>query len=206
MKIHGFTIVELVVVILIISLLSAFGVVSVTRTQLVARDKERFDDVTTISTMFEDIYNDGRPDGKIIPQSTTAIGGDAVPLSYPSTSLLSVSDTQSQAILDRLDRRVLTSPRGPSGTSLIAAITNAGTSGLTVGGVSLNTTNDRYVFQPKKADDALCTVAVNADTTRQVIAARMIGLCKSFSIFYYSEADNAIKEVKSQRKNSDAIF
>jgi prepilin-type N-terminal cleavage/methylation domain-containing protein len=206
MKHKGFSIVELATVMLIISILAVLSVVYVTRTQLVARDKERLDDVNTISSLFEDIYADGRPSGKTIPESTTAVGADAVPLSYPSTSLLSVNNVQSQAILDQIDQRARTSPKGALGAGLVAASTNADMSGSTVGGRTLNASNDFYVFQPRLADGNLCTVAMTADPTRQVIASRLVGLCKSFSIYYFSETENIIKEIKSQRKNSDASF
>jgi len=76
-KSRGFTIVELVVVIVIMGILLVLGVVNVTKSQASARDKERDIDISNISKGLETRYTRGNP---VVTTSYVESG------SYPSVN------------------------------------------------------------------------------------------------------------------------
>lgn len=76
-KSRGFTIVELVIVIIIMGILLVLGVVNVTQSQASARDKEREADVNTIMKGLETRYLHGNP---VVSASYVDTG------SYPSVN------------------------------------------------------------------------------------------------------------------------
>lgn len=76
-KSRGFSIVELVVVIIIMGILLVLGVVNVTKSQANARDKERDADIGSISKGLETRYNRGNP---VVTASYVESG------SYPSVN------------------------------------------------------------------------------------------------------------------------
>lgn len=225
----GFSVVELIMTIAIIGILASLATVQTLRSQMVARDSERADDVRAISIYFQEIYNKGQPDGNVIPSGDAGVT-TAVPMGYPSTSLQTISDTQTTAIFDGLDIAALKSPKMPSSVvapnfSLIKAVSTAdmdnSTATKTAGGVSLSASNDVYVYQPLDANNALCQFAtglvstgigVSATTgktgvsTQQVIAPRLANNCVKFNIFYYSEIKEIIIKVQGARNSTDGLY
>lgn len=162
-KQHGFTIVELLIVIVVIGILAALVLNSFSGVQAKARDTERNTDTKAIATQLEAYYNNsgsgaGNGNGK-----------------YPGTAdLVTGGDTWATANLKGIDLAALKAP-GVAANSVIAA-TNAV---ATTAGVLPQPTKDQYVYQPLDAANALCTAAG--------------GACTKFSIFYRTEVDNAVQ-------------
>lgn len=230
MKNRGFTVIEMATVIVIIGVLAAIGTVQMLRSGMVARDKERADDVKSISLNFQDIYDTGQVDNSIVASGDASITTSVV-MGYPSTNLLSSSYSSSAQTVSivpniRLDARkspfLANSATSPN-FSLVAATSTAGldNTAKTAGGITLGTSNDVYVYQPLDSNGALCQFATglvstgigtSATTgkagvsTQVVIAPRLIDNCVSYNFYYYSEAQDAIIKVRSARISSDGIF
>lgn len=194
MKKNGFTIIELTIMIVIISILASLGTVQLLRTQLVARDKERVDDINTIAAFFENTYQNGQPDGVVIPSGDPTVT-TATPMGYPSTAITSTSSqteiqAQTQAILGAIDQRALKSPLKK--TLSIAAVASNDNVDRTGTAVTPSSTTDQYVYQPLKSDGTVCTVANPSNglspNPQTVIAPRLDDVCVKFRIFYISEA------------------
>lgn len=141
----GFTIVELLIVIVIIGILAALVLNTFTGAQKKARDSKRDTDIKAISTQLEACYND---DATTVTASgscgTTAPGG-LYPVAVNSTSLKS------------LDPKALVDPSGSvtlsnaSAAVLIAACSNTGavsTIVTSVGGVALASLGQNYYYVP----------------------------------------------------------
>jgi prepilin-type N-terminal cleavage/methylation domain-containing protein len=230
MKNKGFSIVEMIVVMAIISILAALGTVQTLRAQMAARDKERADDVKAISLTFQDIYEHGNIDGNIIASGDASVTS-AVVMGYPSTRLLSsatASNIQTTGIIQNIRLDARKSPFLASGTtapnfSMVAAASNADLNNTTktAGGISLSTTNDVYVYQPLDSNNALCVYATGlvstgtgtsattgkvGSTNQQVIAPRLVDNCVKFNIYYLSETTDTIIKVRSEKSSSDGLY
>jgi prepilin-type N-terminal cleavage/methylation domain-containing protein len=196
MKQRGYSIVELITVIIILGILVSLVTISVVRSQLIARDKERLDDVNAIAGLFEDIAKNGQTDGKLISGLTAS-----VPMTYPSAAVTSATP-QALDVRDRLDRRALSAPKGTAGGSLVVATS------LSPVAPQPSATNDIYVYVPINDDGTLCTDADLGTGTNNVVAPRLVNssTCSSFTIYYYSEVDATVKYITSEKKNSDELF
>ncbi len=206
MRKAGFTIVEIVVVILIIGILASMTTVQLLRAQLVARDRERIDDVNSIAIFLEDAYRNGQPNGVAIPSGDGTISG-ATPLGYPSTALTtSPNDVQSQAIIGGINPSALKSPRKQAMSLVSVASTDA--VDRTGTAVTASSSNDEYVYQPLKNDGTVCTVANSSyggsPNPQTVTAPRLSSECVEFRIFYISESKGVwfSKSSKYNEKNS----
>ncbi len=125
----GFTVVELLVVIVILGILLTLAVVNLTSGQVGARDEERENDVTIIASNLETFYSSGN---------------GALPAgSYPGVDQRASDATLLTALRD-LEPATLRAPGLASGISLVPA-TNAI---ATTAGVLPQPTNTTYVYQP----------------------------------------------------------
>lgn len=202
---RGFTIIELIVVIVIIGILTTFITIQLAHSQLAARDEVRKNDASIIASTLEGVYQSGQLDGNIVPTGDGSLL-NAVPMAYPSTALITTpNDSQSQAIVGTIDPNVLKSPLKKT-FSLVAATSNAGTSGSTAGGITLGASSagDVYVYQPLDINGTLCqfatgnvTLGTGGVATQVVIAPRLKDNCVKFVIYYYSEASSSIKSLAS---------
>jgi prepilin-type N-terminal cleavage/methylation domain-containing protein len=230
MRNKGFTIVEMIVVITIISILAALGTVQMLRSEAIARDKERADDVSAINLTFQDVYDNGHIEGNIVASGDASVTS-AVVMGYPSTAIAMSAysaSAQTTTILQNIRLDALKSPYLASSAvsptfSLVPATSNAGldNTALTAGGVSLGTNNDVYVYQPLDSNGTVCKFATGDVTTgtgtsattgkaasaNQIVEApRLANNCVKYNIFYFSEGQNAIIKVQSQKSSSDGLY
>lgn len=127
---RGFSVVELLIIIVVMGILLTLAVVNLRDSQKNGRDAERKADVESIALHLETFYTSGT-DG------STEIGR------YPSTVLIG----QETVLLRDIDTRSLISPTSTS-SSLVAATTSSTTQTPTV---------EQYIYQPLQNDGSLCT-------------------------------------------------
>lgn len=132
MEQKGFTLVELLVVILIMGLLLTMGTINLRNNQVDSRDNERATDTQNISRSLESRY-------------ATALG------SYPPTASM---NTEATAIstLNNINNKSMRAPGITTSTTFTVA-TNATT---TTTGVTPQPTINQYVYQPIASDNTLC--------------------------------------------------
>lgn len=167
----GFTIVELLIVIVILGVMSALIVFMPDSLQESADSKEQVSDTANIARRLEAGYtaqNIGAP-------------------SYPSTvELLSDISTRTRT-MSRTDPEIFKAP-GASNSSVIAATTN-----LTSNPAGSNTpTTSQYIYQPFNASGALCTAdPSNASASSQ---------CVRFILYYKNVLTNQVVKIKSMHQ------
>lgn len=167
---NGFTIIEVIVVIVIIGILTSIAVLNVSSSNTVARDAEREEDARAISRQLEAAYED------------TTSGTETI-ASYPGT-------TEVVAEMSELGPSTIRAPgvADSAGVSLAAATNTVQT---ITGVLPLPTkANDKYIYQPLKQDNTLCTVA----------AAAVAQACLKFNLFYYNEQSNVVKKIASKNQ------
>ena len=120
---RGFTIIELLIAITIMSILILLGVVNLSGAQANGRDSERKTDIETISRYLETYYSSG----------SGAVDDLNIGV-YPTTTQLSGNES---TILRDIDDRALKAP-GQSGISLVMAATSS----------DQTPTIDEYIYQP----------------------------------------------------------
>lgn len=137
---RGFTLVELVIVIAIMSILLVLGVVNLRSSQATARDQERKTDIENIARGLEGFYSNSTstPD-------------------YPSTYIGSAatSDADVASALQNIDMKSLQAPGVAAGTRSLKAATNTNE---TTTGIAPPPTITEYVYQPLQLDNTLCTL------------------------------------------------
>jgi len=171
MKRHGFTIVELIIVITIMSILLVLGVANMRGAQANGYDSERKTDIETIATHLETYYQSGA-DG-FGTNGTTEVG------SYPSTDLISNEAT----LLRDLDTKSITAPDTTSTpVSTFKAATN---NTQTTAGVTPQPTKNEYIYQPIKSDGTLCTGTSE---------------CRKFNLYYRLDMDSTVYMVTSKNQ------
>lgn len=169
---QGFTVVELLITISIISILLSLSVVSLHNSQVNARDSERKADVENIAKHMETYYTSG----------TDTL---ASPYKYPATSQIA-DEASIRGTLRDIDELSLRAPNtGDTTISLISATSNSTT--MPISGSSTRPTIDEYVYQPLQASGALCTSFLFQE-------------CRKFNLYYRLEADNSVQVIESQHR------
>ncbi len=170
MKQRGFTLVEIVITVTIMSILLTLAVVNLNSSEANARDAERASDVKTIANHMELYYKNG------ISLSTT-VGR------YPSTAVFNNGETSMKTFFPDIDLLSVTAPGAANAVSSFIPATNTNQS---EGGVTPQPTITQYVYQPIQTNGSLCTTEVQE--------------CRKFALFYRSEVDNSIKKVMSKNQ------
>lgn len=138
MKRHGFTIVELIVVIAIMGTLIVMGVVNMRDSQMNARDTERKNDVESLALQLEIFYSAGSP--------ISSVAGR-----YPATTELIGNELD---LMRDLTKESLNAP-GYTTSVLIPATNNI----QSISGVLPVVNTNTYVYQPITAEGELCTLS-----------------------------------------------
>lgn len=128
----GFSIVELLIVISIISVLAVLVFGYAQSTQLKTRDIERAGDVKALSQQFERKYR--------VDSSTTGP-------SYPTTAQVSTGSISS--VLTGADTEIIKAPKS-SGSSVVAATNTT---------IPQSPTIDQYIYQPFTSSNTLCSAS-----------------------------------------------
>ncbi len=175
MKRGGFSIIEIIVTVTVLGILLTLAVVSMSSSQVNARDTERKSDVESIALYFENYRKNN---------ATTELDGLSFSgWSYPDRVIIS-SPTYFKQVLPDIPSTVLRAPgvKESDPMSLIIA-TNAT---QTTSGVTPQPTTSQYIYQPLTATGTLCN-----DLFLQ-------GGCAKFNIFYRLESDDTVQMMTSR--------
>ncbi len=172
MRSRGFTVIELLVVIIIMAILLTLAVVNVRSTQMNARDAERRADVENIATVFETFYN-----GTHAGMYPLDYPDKVISRSYPGTQDVwnapSGSTYTKDYILSRISLGSLYAPGvDTEGDWSVVAATN---DTETAAGVLPRPTTTQYVYQPITRLNNLCHGVFYID------------MCFRFSLYYAVE-------------------
>ena len=168
---RGFTIVELMIVIVIMGALLILGVANLRGSQISARDSERKTDIENIAMHLETYYESG--------SDYTASTGQ-----YPSTlvTLVSSGTAYVRTALRDIDPVSITAPEVDDSTTTFIAATDS----TVLTSASAHPTIGEYDYQPIKSDGTLCTLLTDE--------------CRKFNLYYRLESDNIVYMVTSKHQ------
>ncbi len=175
---NGFTIVEMVVVIVVLGILMSLAIINVMNSQVTARDTEREEDVQAIARHFESLYD----------ESINPYTGDSY-ASYPGQVQAALAAPE---IVEGVDRNIFFAPNVPvtdnySNMSLIGATnTDETTTGVTP---QPGAGNDVYVYQSLTPDNTTCGFTADSEDH-----------CIRFNLFYWNEANNEVRKITSRHQ------
>ena len=135
MKQAGFTLVELLVVIIVMGVLLTIGTLNLRNGQIDSRDNERAADVENIMRSLESSYT--RNTGE-----------------YPITTAVSSASAIASTLPD-LGKNSYRAPGVTAGSSVVAATNTT----QTASGILPAPSTSQYVYQPLASDGTLCTTA-----------------------------------------------
>lgn len=176
MKSHGFTVVELLVVMIIMAILLTLAIITVRSTQSNARDTERRTDTDNISIVLESFYNTSHTNMYPSEHPNTT-----VTKAYPGTYDLWPSSPQPEYTKNYITTRISNGSLHAPGVdvdslwSFVAATNNS----ETTSGVEPQPTTSQYVYQPITQSGALCRGVFYVER------------CVRFSIYYALENASA---------------
>ncbi len=163
----GFTIIELIIVIVILGILSAIVVFTPQNFQESADSKEEANDTANIMRRLETAY------------TAQDIGSP----SYPSTvEFISDASTRTRT-MTRTDAEIFKAP-GSGDLSVTAATNTNATNPAGSNTPSLT----QYVYQPLKADGTLCTASPSTASTNR---------CVRFFLYYKNASTSQVVKLKS---------
>lgn len=168
---RGFTIVELLIVITVMGILLTLAVINVVDSQVSARDAERKDDMTALSTALESFYRSG---------SSTSPAGR-----YPST-FITGNEANLKTTLPDLDVKSATAPNAANASVSLIAAQNTD---QTPTGVFPQPSVSEYVYQPLTGGGTMWGLC-----TSEAVE------CRKFNLFYRLEGDNTVYMVTSRNQ------
>jgi prepilin-type N-terminal cleavage/methylation domain-containing protein len=185
----GFTLVELIITMVIMTILIALGTVAVSGYQSQARDKERESDVEAIARGLEIRYTEGNP---------RATGPGVEKGSYPSVNeMLHILgyDRTTQGFVpgviaggyttDALPGTNKDSLTSPTGNQLYISCQSSCQPAENMTFIESITTTGPYVYEPVTKDGNVCYLAEG---------------CVRFNMYYRTETDSLLHRVKSKHQ------
>ena len=206
MKTRGFTLIELMITMVIITLLLVVAVVSLRSTQADARDAERRSDVETIARGLENRYNRGTISAGANPSGCNEGDGSCSTTmtapGYPSiTEMNNVKAGQVEFgtsglgdfTTENLPGTSRESLRAPGDGRLVTICGDGGAScgtpeNMTAVTTALGPNKANYVYEPITRDGTLCQEF------------RFEYSCARFNLYYFSETKNAIQTIRSKHQ------
>ena len=177
---HGFTIVEIIVVVTAIAILAAIGSYSYLSYTSYARDTKREASMKTLAAALERYYDDKGQ--------------------YPSVANMTTTNVTNLSALLKIDREVLKSPTAT--TSTVNSVVNYSS--------YVSSTADVYRYQGISTDTAECETNTNLEpigvirprfvaSLEPLLAVGTIaGYCESFALSYRQDSDNTWQYVYSR--------
>ena len=179
MKRRGFTILEIIITITIMSVLMLLSTVAFNSTMVSSRDSKRKEDVTTLALQIESYYNSGNDNDSTIGQYPS------VDPTNPLTDGDKTTNSNETSMLRNLDVVNLVAPS--STANVLSSLIPAANAVQTVAGVLPQPTISEYVYQPIASDGTLC----DDISTKN---------CTKFNIYYMTESDNTVMMVTSRHQ------
>lgn len=167
----GFTIIELIIVIIIIGILVTISVGTQNSFLPLSRDSERAEDIASIARLLEIDYTD----------QLVLVGGVASP-SYPSTTTFINDIASGSGTAARTDKALFTAPNQSTTSVVAAATTNAATPETGNQPPVIN----KYYYQPIRRDGTLCTDSSQA--------------CVLYRLIYRSESGSSVIITRSSHQ------
>jgi len=165
---RGFTIVELLIVIVVIGILAAIVITSFSGVQAKARDTERQTDVKSLASQLEAFYNS--------TGTGTSNGNGKYPASGTTAGAYLYSSVLTSANIKGLDAGALSAP-GQTTTITTAPASSA------IDTAPTGLTKDQYMYLGATSAGALCTDSANG--------------CDRFQIWYKNESGAAANVSKT---------
>lgn len=173
----GFTVVELVVVIVAIGILATIGIVSYSGMQARARDTERKADADSIAAAFEVYYEQ------------TGV--------YPSFREAVHTDGLAASCTQRCGAPFLTNVVRIPPSALIAPGATSGTTSSIIGGTADPTTS-QYVYRSLTSSNSDCWEPFNNPHDSSIAEYSVNYKCAKFSLKYREEQTGTVREVRSK--------
>lgn len=194
-KVSGFTIVELVVVMVIMAVLLTLAMVNISNSQVSVRDKKRTAAAEAIARGLEARYNQGNPKVTSTPGNYTAAGG--YPGTYEFQHMLGTDMTANGFVpavitggyiddaLPGISLDIRTAPGKPSGQALQLYCTpSCGATSENATYLSTKVTIDTYIYEPLTSGGAQC------DNVK----------CTRFNLYYRTESDGVLQKIMSKHQ------
>lgn len=194
---RGFTVVELVVVMVIMAIILAIGGLSINSSRANARDTERTTDIEVLARGLETRYSRGK-----INSDVTAVPAYVTPGTYPSIN--EINHIIGQSVAGFTPAQIVTgygpvalpgtsteafSPPGLSNYAGFTVSTCSGAVDTTTAGSCLDTltTTARYVYEPIDQNNALCTSTAEG--------------CVRFNLYWRRETgDTTLQQLRSKHQ------
>ena len=202
---RGFTIVELMIVIVIMAILLVVGVVMFRGYQANTRDKERESDVMALAAYLESIYpieikyayDVIKPAGEYPALPDIKYEYDDSIIMRENFADVSSAIMSPPGVSNHNDRFAPDLPPAtgvyiPSEGDRTSAYCNSSAKVCYVRPNAISPTKDQYIYAPGPSANELCT--------RDVNGYEVSGPCRRFTIYYRSEVDNTVKKVESKHK------
>lgn len=178
-KRYGFTVVELVIVVIIVGILISIGAISFRATRVDARNKERETDVQMIANYLESIYSREFSEGGSVIKHAGA---------YPQRDILHPANASKfDIVFSEVQKSALYSPSSSTTRALIPNNNPSTAAGINTSNVTPQNSDSSYIYVPLNGEGSnTCTVADNR--------------CRMFQIYYKLEGESGYRMLESKRK------
>lgn len=170
MKVRGFSIVEIIIIITVMGILLTLAVVNLSGSQVNSRDDERKADIEAISTYLESFYRTGTDEGSGY---------------YPPTDVITASLAADQGLRDVFADNNSKAFIAPGQSDIADSFVVAENDIQTTAGIEPSPAIGNYVYQPLLGDGTLCETGT---------------ACRKFNLYYRLESNDTIQMVTSKNQ------